>query len=69
MKNRVQIALENELQRRARQPISVPEPHEATADVASIFDLGSSGGSDIAQNKGPMIGEAFDLARRTLRPS
>jgi hypothetical protein len=28
-------------------------------DVSVIFDLGSSGGSDIARNKDAMIGEAF----------
>jgi hypothetical protein len=69
MKNRAQIALENELQRRARQPNSVPEPPEATAGVASVFDLGSSGVSDITQNKGLMIGEAFNSARRNLPSS
>ena len=69
MKNRVQIAHENEIQRRARQLNSVPESNEATADVSSLFDLGSSGVSDITQNKGLMIGEAFNSARRNLPSS
>jgi hypothetical protein len=58
MKNRVQIAHENEIQRRARQLISVPESNEATADVSSLFDLGSSGGSN-----------AFNFTRRKLPTS
>jgi hypothetical protein len=69
MKNRGQFALENELQRRARQLISVPEPREAAADVSIIFDLGSSGGSNIAQNKGQMISDAFNFTRRKLPTS
>jgi hypothetical protein len=66
MKNRGQFALENELQRRARQLISVSEPREAAADVSRLFDLGSSGGSNIAQNKEQMVGDAFNYARRNL---
>jgi hypothetical protein len=69
MKNRVQIAHENEIQRRARQLNSVPESNEATADVSSLFDLGSSGGSNIAQNKGQMISDAFNFTRRKLPTS
>ena len=40
---------------------------EAKADVTCIFDLGSSGGSDIARDKDAMIGDAFQLARRKSR--
>lgn len=80
MMARTQIALENELQRRARRragdlgvsfaeyvrrlvardlsrPVVIP-------DVACVFDLGSSGGSDIARNKRTMIADAFQSARR-----
>jgi hypothetical protein len=31
----------------------------ATADPSVVFDLGSSGGSDIASEKAEMIGQAF----------
>jgi hypothetical protein len=73
---RTQISLENELQRLARQRasdigVSLDEyvrrlvardlAHPQTgADVACIFDLGISGTSDIAREKGSMIAEAFD---------
>src|SRR5260370_18488226 len=40
---------------------------ETTARVDRIFDLGSSGGSDIASQKDSMIGEAFHSTRRKLR--
>ena len=72
---RTQITLGNELQRRARRrasdmgvsfaeyvrrlvarDLAVPE---STAEVDSIFDLGSSGGSDVARKKDSMIAEAF----------
>ncbi|MGA3082893.1 MAG: hypothetical protein ABSD44_16195 [Terracidiphilus sp.] len=62
MRTRAQIALENEMRRRSRQRAGVPERPQATADIASIFDHGSSGGSDIARNKGRMIAEAFQSA-------
>lgn len=80
---RTQITLENELQRRARRRASEtgislaeyvrrlvardlahPEPKVAPA---CIFDLGSSGGSDIATEKDAMIGQAFGSARRKAR--
>ena len=72
---RTQITLESELQRRARQRageigISMAEyvrqlvardlaRPEARADVDSIFDLGSSGGSNVAVDKDTMVAEAF----------
>ncbi len=77
MMARTQITLGNELQRRARRraadmgvsfaeyvrrlvarDLAVPE---ATAEVDSIFDLGSSGGSDISKKKDSMIAEAFAM--------
>lgn len=76
---RTQITLESELQRLARQRASqigvslaeyvrrlvardLARP-DAVADVTCIFDLGTSGGSDIAAEKKSMIAEAFDSVR------
>jgi hypothetical protein len=80
---RTQITLETELQRRARQRagqigVSLAEyvrrlvardlaQPEMKADVSSIFDLGVSGGSDIARDKGSMIAEAFESVRSKAR--
>jgi hypothetical protein len=80
---RTQITLEAELQRRARRrasdigvslaeyvrhlvkrDLAHPEPK---TDPASIFDLGSSGGSDIAREKDSMVAEAFRAGRRKAR--
>ena len=75
---RTQVALGNEIQQRARQRANdlgvsfseyvrrlvardIARP-EAVANVACVFDLGSSGGSDIARNKDAMIAEAFQAA-------
>jgi hypothetical protein len=42
---------------------------EARANVSSIFDLGASGGSNIAVDKDSMIADAFDsVRRRSQRP-
>lgn len=45
-------------------------PEQPQADVTAIFDLGSSGGSDIAKNKDSMVAEAFHLQRplKSSRP-
>jgi hypothetical protein len=75
MMSRTQITLEPEVQRRARQRasdmgISLAEyvrrlvardlgSAATKADPAFVFDLGSSGGSNIARNKGSMIAEVF----------
>jgi hypothetical protein len=75
---RTQVTLESELQRQARRRasemgISLAEyirrlvardlaRPEQMVDVSSIFDLGSSGGSNIAANKDVMIAEAFGSA-------
>jgi hypothetical protein len=80
---RTQITLESELQRQARQrasnigvslaeyvrrlvarDLARPEPK---ADLTCIFDLGASGGSDIARGKDSMIAEAFASARSKPR--
>lgn len=83
MMARTQITLESQTHQRARQRASelgmslaeymrrlvardLAGP-EAKADVTCIFDLGSSGGSDIARDKDAMIGDAFQLARRKSR--
>ena len=75
MMSRTQITLESEVQRRARKRASklgvslaecvrrlvardLARP-ETTIAVDRIFDLGSSGGADIAMDKDSMISEAF----------
>ena len=83
MMSRTQITLDPETQRRARQRASdmglslaeyirrlvsrdLEEPREAS-NPAVLFDLGSSGGSDIAGNKDAMLAEAFTSAARPRR--
>jgi hypothetical protein len=80
---RTQITLGNELRQRARRragdlgvsfaeyvrrlvarDLAVPE---TTAEVDSIFDLGSSGDSDTSRNKDSMIAEAFGAGRKIAR--
>lgn len=75
--------MENEMQRRARRRASelgvslaeyfrrlvardLARP-ETGADVNRIFDLGSSGSSDVARDKHAMIAEAVDSSRRRRR--
>jgi len=78
MMSRTQIVLDPEMHRRARQRasdqgISLAEyvrrlvardlgSNPTKVDPACIFDLGSSGGSDIAKDKSAMIAEAFSSA-------
>jgi hypothetical protein len=75
MMSRMQITLEPEIRRRARQRassmgISLTEyvrrliardlgATRPAATPAVVFDLGSSGGSDVAANKDAMLAEAF----------
>jgi hypothetical protein len=83
MMARTQITLEAEMQRRARQRASelgvslaeylrrlvardLTQPKVAT-EVDCIFDLGDSGGSDIAKDKDSMIAESLMAVRRTKR--
>lgn len=82
---RTQISFDGETQKRARRRaselgISMSEyvrqvvlrdlgSSKATVDVSSIFDLGNSGDSDIANRKDEMIGEAIDTAHRKFRRS
>jgi len=83
MMSRTQITLENEMQRRARQRatdlgVSLAEYFrrlvardlarpEAPAKVDRIFDLGNSGGSDVARDKDSMITKAFHSLRKKAR--
>jgi hypothetical protein len=83
MMAKTQITLETEMQRRARQRanelgVSLAEYFrrllardlarpKTAANVNLIFDLGSSGGSDIAIHKDSMIAGAFQFTRRKLR--
>ena len=83
MMSRTQITLESQAHRRARQraaelgvslaeyvrrlvarDLAGPQPKR---DVTAIFDLGRSGGSNIARNKDAMIGDAFQATRKSGR--
>jgi hypothetical protein len=82
MMSRTQITLDPESQRRARQRasdlgVSLAEyvrrlvardlgSPRATANPASVFDLGASAGSNVARNKDAMLAEAF--ASRSSQP-
>lgn len=83
MMSRTQITLDREVQRRiakraSEQGISFAEyirrlatrdlaGLEPKADVSMVFNLGSSGGSNVAKNKDAMIAEAFEAMRRKGR--
>lgn len=79
MMSRTQITLEPEMLRRARQRagdlgVSLAEylrrlvardlgSRQTAVDPSCLFDLGSSGGSDIANNKDRMIAAAFHATK------
>jgi hypothetical protein len=77
MMSRTQITLEPEIQRRVRDlGISLAEYFRqivardlsgahTRSTPAAVFDLGSSGGSNIAKDKSKMAGEAFSATPRT----
>lgn len=83
MMARTQITLEPEIQRRARQRaadlgISLAEyvrrvlerdlgSTPVQADPALVFDLGRSGGANIARNKHDMVAEAVAAGRPRRR--
>lgn len=83
MMARTQITLEHQIHRRARQRaselgVSLAEyvrrlvtrdlaGPQAEGDITCVFDLGSSGGSNIAKNKGAMIGDAMHSLRKKSR--
>ncbi len=83
MMSRTQITLAPELQRRARQRaadlgVSLAEyvrrlvardlgGAATTANPKAVFDLGSSGGSDVAKDKDAMIAASFAAAHKKRR--
>ena len=85
MMSRTQITLESQIHRRARQRASemgvslaeymrrlvardLARP-QAKVEVSCVFDLGNSGGSDVARNKDSMVAQAFNSARKSRRLS
>lgn len=82
MMSRTQVVIDQELQRAARRKadqlgISFAEylrrlvandlaTPEASVDPSRVFDLGSSGGSDVGREKGRMLGDALvaEFSRR-----
>jgi hypothetical protein len=83
MMSRTQITLEPEIQRRARKRasdlgVSLAEYFRrivardlsgvsANAGPAAVFDLGSSGGSNIAKDKKTMLAEALSASPKDPR--
>ena len=83
MMSRTQITLDTQIHRRARQRagelgVSLAEyvrrlvardlsGPQGKPNVASVFDLGNSGGSDIAKHKDTMIAEAFQYTPKKSR--
>jgi hypothetical protein len=83
MMSRTQITLEPEIQRRARQRasdlgVSLAEyvrrlvssdlgASHKVVDPSAVFDLGASGGSDIAKNKDAMIAESIATRREKAK--
>ena len=65
--SRTQITLTPETQRQAGQCASDLCGAQRVADPAGVFDLGSSGGSDVAKDKRSMIAEVFASAREKSR--
>jgi hypothetical protein len=83
MMSRTQITLNTQIHHRARQRASelgvslaeyvrrlvardLAHP-QADADVTRVFDLGRSGGSDVAKNKDAMIAEVFQRVPKKSR--
>lgn len=80
MMARTQIVLEQEIQRQRASDLGVSLAEyvrrlvardlggaQPVANPAVVFDLGASGGSDIAANKDAMLAEAFASGRRKPR--
>ncbi len=84
MMHRTQISLEPEMHRQARARAAelgvslaeylrrliardLGEPSRPSAPSA-VFDLGDSGGSDVARDKDAMIGRAIEEGRRQTAP-
>jgi hypothetical protein len=83
MMSRTQVTLDTQIHRRARQRASelgvslaeyvrrlvardLARP-QANADVTRVFDLGRSGGSDVARNKDAMIAEVVQRVPKRSR--
>lgn len=83
MMSRTQVTLDTQIHRRARQRASelgvslaeyvrrlvardLARP-QANADVTCVFDLGQSGGSDVAKNKDAIIAEVFQRVPKRSR--
>lgn len=83
MMSRMQVSLKPEMQRRARERAAqlgvsfaeyvrrllsrdLGEP-EATGDPTVVFNLGRSGGSDVAEDEDSMLGEAVNAQHRVRR--
>jgi hypothetical protein len=80
MMSRTQISLDPEVQKRARERaahlgISFAEyirrlvirdlgEREARTDPSAVFNLGNSGGSDVARNKDAMVGNAVEAEKK-----
>ena len=58
------VSLAEYVRRLVARDLGGPRP---AANPAAIFDLGASGGSDIAVNKDAMLAEAFASRRRKPR--
>lgn len=83
MMSRIQITLDSELQRKGRERASqmgisfaeyvrrlvARDLHEEQPEVdpSLVFDLGDSGGSDVARHKDAMIAEAMAARGTTKR--
>jgi len=83
MMARTQVSLDPELQRKARRRaaelgVSFAEyvrgvlardlgPSRPSSDPSAVFDLGSSGGADVAREKDDMVGAAVARLRRPRR--
>ena len=57
------ISLSEYIRRLVRADLEPPP----TADVSALFDLGDSGGSDIAAHKDEYIGEAIEAEQARVR--
>ena len=85
MMSRTQLSLPPELHQRATQRaaqlgVSLAEyvrrllkrdlgQPETVAEPAAVFDLGDSGGADVARDKDSLVGDAVDAGQRRKAPS
>jgi len=64
---RTQIDREIGCRTRQRSDVGHAGKSQAAADPSAVFDLGASGGSDIARNKDAMLSDAIASQRRKPR--